>query len=280
MADGRRLAGEHGQHCNRFMNFSLLAHIRAEAPLVHNITNYVVMNNTANALLALGASPVMAHAVEDVEEMTRLSRALVINIGTLSAAWIDAMSLAMRAAAAQGIPVVLDPVGCGATAFRTRTALGLIETARPGVIRGNASEIRALVRNTGGARGVDSLHEPEEVLDDAVSLSQALGCVVSVSGPTDIVVAGDRIARIHNGDPLMTRVTGMGCTASAVTGAFLAVTEDAFEAAVEAMIVMGVAGEMAASGAAGPGSFQLRFLDALHGLRETDLQQRARMTRT
>ena len=262
------------------MNFSLLAHIRAEAPLVHNITNYVVMNNTANALLALGASPVMAHAVEEVEEMTRLSRALVINIGTLSAAWIDAMSLAMRAAAAQGIPVVLDPVGCGATAFRTRTALGLIETARPGVIRGNASEIRALVRNTGGARGVDSLHEPEEVLDDAVSLSQALGCVVSVSGPTDIVVAGDRIARIHNGDPLMTRVTGMGCTASAVTGAFLAVTEDAFEAAVEAMIVMGVAGEMAASGAAGPGSFQLRFLDALHGLRETDLQQRARMTRT
>ncbi len=261
------------------MNFSLLAHIRAQAPLVHNITNYVVMNNTANALLALGASPVMAHAVEEVEAMVRLSRALVINIGTLSPPWVHAMSAAAREAAGLGIPIVLDPVGCGATPYRTQTALNLIDLARPAVIRGNASEIRALARSAGNTKGVDSLHAPEEVLDDAIGLARALGCVVSVSGPTDIVVAGDRVARIDNGDPLMTRVTGMGCTASAVTGAFLAVEPEVFEAAIQAMAVMGVAGELAAAGANGPGSFQVRFLDALHGLREADLQQRARLTR-
>ena len=262
------------------MSYSLLEQIRAQAPLIHNITNYVVMNSTANALLALGASPVMAHAVEEVEEMARLSRALVINIGTLSAPWVEAMAAAARTADGQGIPIVLDPVGCGATAYRTRTALSLIDAARPAVIRGNASEIRALARSAGDTKGVDSLQVPEEVLDDAVALSRSLGCVVSVSGPSDIVVAGERVARIHNGDPLMTRVTGMGCTASAVTGAFLAVAADAFEAAVQAMVAMGVAGELAAAGAAGPGSFQVRFLDALHGLREADLQQRARLTRT
>jgi hydroxyethylthiazole kinase len=262
------------------MAHSRLSDIRAQAPLVHNITNYVVMNSTANALLALGASPVMAHAIEEVEEMVRLSRALVINIGTLSTAWVDAMSAAAREAAAQGIPIVLDPVGCGATAFRTRTALGLIDAARPAVIRGNASEIRALARSTGGTKGVDSLHAPEEVLEDAVALSRSLGCTVSVSGPTDIVVDGDRVACINNGDPLMTRVTGMGCTASAITGAFVAVEADAFEAAVQAMVAMGVCGEMAAAKAAGPGSFQMHFLDALHALREADLQQRIRLTRT
>ena len=261
------------------MNRSLLSAIRAQAPLVHNITNYVVMNSTANALLALGASPVMAHAVEEVEEMVRISRALVINIGTLSASWIAAMSVAARTASRQGIPIVLDPVGCGATAFRTHTALELLDAARPSVIRGNASEIRALARSTGGTKGVDSLHAPEEVLDDALTLSRSLGCVVYVSGPTDIVVAGERVARIHNGDPLMARVTGMGCTASAVTGACVAVEADAFEAAVQAMLTMGVAGELAAAKAAGPGSFQMHFFDTLHGLQETTLQQRARLSR-
>lgn len=262
------------------MNFSHLSSIRAQAPLIHNITNYVVMNNTANALLALGASPIMAHAVDEVEDIVRLSRALVLNIGTLSTPWVNAMSAAARAAGSQGIPIVLDPVGSGATAFRTRTAQELIDAVRPTVIRGNASEIRALARSVDGTKGVDSRHAPEEVLDDAVALSHSLGCTVSVSGPTDIVVAGDRIAHIHNGDPLMTRVTGMGCTASAVTGAFVAVAADAFDAAVQAMVTMGVAGELAAAGAAGPGSFQARFLDALHALRETDLQRQARITVT
>lgn len=251
--------------------------IREQQPLVLNITNYVVMNTTANALLALGASPVMAHAVEEVEEMVGLSRALVINIGTLSAPWIAAMTRAGRAARQRGIPVVLDPVGCGATRFRTETAQKLLEEVRPTVIRGNASEIRALLRSGPGAKGVDSLHTPDEVRDDARALSLSAGCVVSVSGAVDLIVEGDRVARIENGHPMMTRVTGMGCTASAVTGAFLAVNESPFRAASHAMGLMGVAGEMAAATAAGPGTLQISFLDTVYGLQESDLSRNLRV---
>ena len=251
--------------------------IRQESPLLLNITNYVVMNSTANALLALGASPVMAHAVEEVEEMTRLARALVINIGTLSAPWIDAMLLAGRTARERRIPVVLDPVGCGATDFRTTTARRLIEEIRPRVIRGNASEIRSLLRSGPGAKGVDSRHTADQVSDEARALSLSAGCVVSVSGPVDLVVEGEHVARIANGHPMMTRVTGMGCTASAVTAAFVAVNASPFRAAAHAMAVMGIAGELAAERAAGPGSLQMHFLDALYGLQESDLGQRLKL---
>mgnify|MGYP000880746590 CR=1 FL=1 len=259
------------------MNSSRLSDIRAQAPLIHNITNYVVMNTTANALLALGASPVMAHALEEVEEMVRLSRALVVNIGTLSAAWTEAMLAAVRSAAESGIPIVLDPVGCGATSYRTRVAARLLEAACPSVIRGNASEIHALARCAGSTKGVDSVHTPDQVVDEALSLARSLACVVSVSGPVDLVVAGGQVARIQNGHPLMTRVTGMGCTASAITGAFLAVESNKFDAASLAMITMGVAGELAAEKASGPGSFQMHFLDVLQDLRDTEIQKRARL---
>ena len=210
--------------------------------------------------------------------MVSIAGALVINIGTLSTPWIDAMLQAGRKACAAGIPIVMDPVGCGATAFRTTTALQLIREIQPAVIRGNASEIRALNSANSSTKGVDSLHTPDQVFEDAHQLSVRTGCLVSVSGPIDLVVAGDRVARIHNGHPLMTRVTGMGCTASAVTGAFMAIEADAFAAAVHAMVTMGVAGELAAEKASGPGSFQMHFLDVLHGLREADVQQLARFT--
>lgn len=251
-----------------------LMRIRDEAPLVLNITNYVVMNTTANALLAIGASPVMAHAVEEVEELTGLARALVLNIGTLSTPWIEAMLKAGREAARLGIPVVLDPVGCGATRFRTDTVQRLVAELRPTIVRGNASEIRAMVQAGSATKGVDSLHSPDEILDDARRLSRSIGCVVSVSGPVDLVIDGDRIARVANGHPMMTRVTGMGCTASAVTAAFAAVCRDPFAAAVSAMAVVGIAGEIAAEQAAGPGSFQVGFLDALHGLAEAEIGRR------
>ena len=251
--------------------------IREQAPLVLNITNYVVMNTTANALLAIGASPVMAHAIEEVEDMTGLARALVINIGTLSAPWIDAMLRAGRAAQQRKIPIVLDPVGCGATAFRTATARRLMEETTPTVIRGNASEIRSLLRSGPGAKGVDSQHTPDEVLDDARALSRSAGCVVSISGAEDLIVQGNQVARIANGAAIMTKVTGMGCTSSALTGAFVAVNPSPFEAAANAMAVMGIAGEIAAAKAAGPGSFQMIFLDTLHDLRESDITQRLRV---
>jgi hydroxyethylthiazole kinase len=251
--------------------------IRAESPLVHNITNYVAMNTTANALLAIGASPVMAHAQEEVEDMTSLAKALVINIGTLSAAWIDSMMKAGSAAREKGIPVVIDPVGSGATHFRTQTARTLLRTVLPAIVRGNASEIRSLVFAEQSTKGVESVHDSEETLDAARMLSAAFGGVVSVSGRTDLIVDEGRIARIWNGHALMSRVTGMGCTATALTAAFAAVNPSYFSAAANAMAVMGIAGEMAVEHCAGPASFEMNFLDALYGIQESDIAQRLKM---
>lgn len=254
-----------------------LQKIRAEAPLVHNITNYVVMNATANALLAVGASPVMAHAIEEVQEMVGHARALVLNIGTLSAAWVEAMVKAGQAARQRGIPVVLDPVGSGATGYRTATAQRLLEEVGPTIIRGNASEIRSLIRAGAGPKGVDSQHTPDEILGEAEALSRQRHCAVSVSGPVDIVVADDAVIRVANGHAMMTRVTGMGCAASAITGAFAAVNPSPLHAAAHAMAVMGLAGEIAVARAQGPGTFFPHFLDALHGLDESDIARGLRM---
>jgi hydroxyethylthiazole kinase len=258
-----------------------LQRVRAQAPVVHSVTNYVVMNSTANALLALGASPVMAHAVREMDEMVAIAGALVLNIGTLSDPWIEGMVAAGLAARRRGVPIVLDPVGAGATTYRTQTALRLLAELSPAIVRGNASEIRALAARPGGTRGVDSIHGSVESIDAARALSDMHGCVVSMSGATDLIVAEGRVAKVHNGVPLMTRVTGMGCTATALTGAFAAVAAgdplSPFLAATQAMAVMGVAGELAAERAAGPGSLQVAFLDVLAALTPEELDRRARV---
>ena len=251
--------------------------IRAEAPLVHNITNYVVMNTTADALLAVGASPVMAHAIEEVEEMVGLARALVVNIGTLDAGWIESMIRAGREARRRGVPIVLDPVGSGATSLRTATVDRLITESPPTIIRGNASEIRSLVYDERATRGVDSTHGSEEAVAAARALAARCGCVVSVSGATDVIVSGDATIRIRNGHPWMPRVTGMGCTATAITGAFAAVNPSPPRAAAHAMALGGIAGEMAAERSKGPGTFQAAFIDALFLIEEGDIEQRLRM---
>jgi len=243
-----------------------LAHLRAASPLVHNITNYVVMNTTANALLAVGASPIMAHAVDEMEDLVGIVGALVINIGTLSPPWIEAMFAAGRSARRRGIPVVLDPVGSGASKLRTETARRLLREVGPTIVRGNASEIKSLLDIAAGTKGVDSLHTPDQVRDDAEALARSAGCVVSVSGAVDLIVGEGQTARVANGHPMMTRVTGMGCTSTAITGAFAAIEASPFRAATYAMAVMGIAGQIAAERSAGPGSFQVAFLDALYGL--------------
>jgi len=253
-----------------------MAKIRVTAPLVHNITNYVVMNLTANALLSAGASPVMAHAIEEVEELAGLAQALVVNLGTLSSAWVEAMSLAARFAKRRGIPVVLDPVGCGATAFRTKTTRRLLDETSPTVIRGNASEIRAIYRDGERTKGVDSQRGSDEALDAALGISEQYRCVVSVSGEIDLVVSNGKVAKVRNGHPLMTKVTGMGCTASALTAAFCAVNPSAGEAAAHAMALMGIAGELAAEKCSGPGTFQPVFLDLLYSLDQTQVSSRLR----
>ncbi len=254
--------------------FSDVNEIRKQTPLIHNITNYVVMNITANALLAIGASPVMAHALPEVEDMAGIAGALVINIGTLSDDWIAAMYKAVEKAAQRNIPIVLDPVGAGATAYRTRTAKSLMRAGAPAIIRGNASEILALCEEEVSTKGVDSTRASGQAVDAAKVLARDFSCAVCVTGAVDFIVSSRVVVEVKNGHSLMPRVTGLGCTATALCGAFAAVNPDYDQAAAHAMAVMGIAGEIAAENAAGPGSFQVCFIDALYHISETEIEKR------
>lgn len=254
-----------------------LKNVRETAPLIHNITNYVVMNNTANALLAVGASPVMAHAMEEVEDMVTIAGALVINIGTLSKPWVDAMEAAMKKASTIGKPIIFDPVGAGATPYRNDTIKHLLNTVSPDIIRGNASEIMALFNSSVTTKGVDSTHDSLDAEEAASAVSKQFDCTVVVSGRTDIIISGNKRYSIANGSPLMGQVTGMGCTATALIAAFSAVQPDTARAATSAMAVMGVTGELAEKQSAGPGTMQLNFLDMLHQITPTDLERNVRL---
>jgi hydroxyethylthiazole kinase len=256
-----------------------LRELRERKPLVHQITNYVVMNETANATLALGALPVMAHACEEVEEMVGLASSLVLNIGTLSERWIEAMLLAGRAATARGIPVVLDPVGAGATAYRTEAARRILAQVRVTILRGNAGEVATLVGAQAEVRGVESMSIGLEPAALAREAARGLGVVASVTGPIDNVSDGERSLAVANGHPLLAAVTGTGCISSALTGCFLAAKpEEPLEAAAEALAALGVAAEDASGGAAGPGTFHARLYDALAALDPETLDGRARIS--
>jgi hydroxyethylthiazole kinase len=255
-----------------------LRELREQKPLVHQITNYVVMNETANATLALGALPVMAHAPEEVEEMVGLAGALVLNIGTLSSHWVDAMLRAGRAATARGIPIVLDPVGAGATTFRTETAKRILGEVDVTVLRGNAGEVATLVGVAAEVRGVESIAAAEDTAELARRAGETLGLVAAVTGPVDHVSDGRTVRSVSNGDPMLATVTGTGCMASSLTGCFLAVKADRpLEAAAEALAAFGVAGEDAAREAKGPGSFHVGLYDALAALDPATLDGRARI---
>ncbi len=245
--------------------------IRSKSPLIHNITNYVVMNNSANALLSIGASPVMAHSVHEVKEMTSIASSLVINIGTLSEPWVDAMILAIETANKNQIPVILDPVGAGATSYRTQVCLRIIQNYKISVIRGNASEIMALNNENNKTKGVDSIATSEAALEAAKSLTYQSGAIVVISGATDYITNGTKVTEVKNGTSMMAKVTGMGCTASAITGAFAAVNPNFFESCTHAMAIMGISGELASKKANGPGTLQLHFLDTLYNLTETEI---------
>jgi hydroxyethylthiazole kinase len=258
---------------------SSLRTLRERRPLVHQITNYVVMNETANATLALGALPVMAHAPQEVEEMVGLAGALVLNIGTLSDHWVEAMLIAGRAAGERGIPIVLDPVGAGATTYRTDTARRILDQADVTVVRGNAGEIATLVGVEAEVRGVESMGAGEEAADLAREAARTLERVVAVTGPVDHVSDGARVLAVANGHELLGTVSGTGCMSTAITGCFLAVRPgEPLAAAAEALAAFGVAGEDAAEGAQGPGSFHVGLYDALYGLDPATLDERARIS--
>jgi len=254
-----------------------LKEVRNRRPLVHNITNFVVMNNTANALLACGASPVMAHAVEEVAEMVSFAGALVLNIGTLSTTWVDAMVIAGQKANHLRVPIILDPVGSGATRFRTESSRRLIHELSIGVIRGNASEVLSLAQEGSRTKGVDAVHRVDEAEAAAVSLARELQTTLAITGPIDLITDGERVCRVSNGHELMGWVTGTGCTATALIGAFLSVDPDPVAASATALAYFGLAGERAAALSKGPGSFQVALLDALFNMDEDTLRDGARI---
>ncbi len=263
------------------MKQSLWQHVAAvkqQSPLVHNITNYVVMNNTANALLAVGASPVMAHAQPEVQDMVGIAQSLVINIGTLDEYWVASMMLAAETAQRSGKPWILDPVGAGATPYRDKTLQQLL-TYKPSIIRGNASEIIALAKaNSTLTKGVDSTANSSEAVAAAHLLVKQYGSVVCISGATDIIIDEQQTFEMTNGHAMMAKVTGLGCTASALIAAFAAVVTNKAEATVAAMALMGIAGELSAEQSKGPGSLQLHLLDELYALTESTFNARLKLT--
>lgn len=252
--------------------------IREKKPLVHNITNLVVMNFTANALLATGASPVMSHALNEVDEMVTLADSLVLNIGTLSDDWVASMLKAGKKAAELNIPVVLDPVGSGATVFRTDSAKKLAENINIHVIRGNPSEILSLRHQNSKTKGVDSLHSVDDAFETARVLAGELKTTLAVTGPTDLVTDGRRSVLVTNGHPLMGYITGSGCVATAIIASFLSVDSCALSAAATALSFFGLAGEIAAKDSAGPGTFKVRLIDALYNITPELLEKSARIT--
>ena len=254
-----------------------LTELRERKPLVHSITNYVVMNETANAVLALGALPVMAHARDEVQEMVGLAGALVLNIGTLEEGWIESMLLAGAAANERGIPIVLDPVGAGATAYRTTTAKRILDEVDVAVLRGNPGEVATLVGVEAEVRGVESIDSGGDAAALAREAARSLGVVASVTGAVDHVSDGEHTVAIANGHELLAAVTGTGCMSSVLTGCFLAAKDDVLEGAAEALAAFGVAGEDAAVDAKGPGSFHVALYDALAALDPATLTGRAKV---
>lgn len=254
-----------------------LLRIREKRPLIHSITNFVTINFTANTLLAMGASPVMAHAGSEVEEMAVIADALVLNIGTLSEDRIGSMIRAGKKYNDLGKPVIFDPVGAGASTYRTYSARKILREIQIHLVRGNASEILSLQKAVADSKGVDAAHTVEAAVETAGRLAEEFHAAVAVTGPVDMITDGNRSIRILNGHPIMGRVTGFGCAATAAAGAFAAVDPDSFDAAAGALCFLGLAGEVAGEKASGPGSFAVEFLDALYNVTPEDLKNRSRV---
>ncbi|MEC1717174.1 hydroxyethylthiazole kinase [Schinkia azotoformans] len=254
---------------------NLINRIRENKPLIHNITNIVVANFTANGLLALGAKPVMASAPEEVAEMTKAANALVLNMGTLNREHLKAMIISGKAANEKGIPVVLDPVGVGATQFRTESAQQLLREVNANFIRGNAAEIANLIGQAWEIRGVEAGKSDGNVVDLAILAAQKLQATVVITGKKDIITDGATTFLVCNGHPLLTKVTGAGCLLSAVIGAFAAEESDLLQAAISALTTYGIAAEIAAAKTAGfgPGSFQVEFINQLALISPTQIEQ-------
>ena len=252
--------------------------IRENKPLVHSITNFVVMNETANAALCLGALPIMSHAIEEVEEMVGISSALVLNIGTLTPNWVDSMELAGKRANALNIPVILDPVGAGATRLRTDACKRLLENVKVSVVRGNLAEVATLMGVASEVRGVESIGASEDAPSVAKRFASAYNCVAAITGVVDTVSDGTRTALISNGHPMMGKVVGTGCISNVIVAAFTAVQKDTFIAAVGGLTAFGISGELAADISGNrPGTFHCELYNALYAITPEDIETKSRI---
>ncbi len=255
-----------------------LSAIREKKPLIHSITNLVVMNETANAILCLGALPIMSHAIEEVEEMVGISSALVLNIGTLTPAWVDAMELAGRRANELNIPVILDPVGAGATRLRTDSSKRLLQNVKVSIVRGNAAEVATLAGIAAEVRGVESVAIAAEPADIAAQFASTYGCTVAITGAIDHVSDGKRSAQLANGHAMLGKVVGTGCISNTIVASFAAVQADPFIAAVGGLTAIGVAGEMAAAVSGDrPGTFHVELYNALYEVQPSNIRSSARI---
>jgi len=248
-----------------------LQFIRRTSPVIHNITNLVVMQTCANILLAVGASPIMAHAKKELKEITSLAKSLVINIGTLDDELLDSIFQAQEVANNLKIPIILDPVGAGASCYRTEAAKKIIECG-VNIVRGNSSEILALLNSENKSKGIDSMHESSQAKTAATLIADKYNCIVAVSGEHDFIVSNNHIVTGRNGHSLLSQVTGMGCGATALIAAFAAVNSDYFKAAIHAISALNIAAEIAQRTAFGPGSFYYSLIDALFNLEEKHLE--------
>jgi hydroxyethylthiazole kinase len=256
---------------------AVLERLRGQKPLVHHITNFVVMNDTANVTLHIGALPVMAHAPEEVADMVRLAGALVLNLGTLSRPWLDAMHLAARAANAGAIPIIIDPVGAGATPFRTEHSLALLRTFRIQILRGNLGEVATLCGVAAEVRGVEAINAAAPAAEMALKAAIDFQLTAAITGAVDHVSDGRQVIAVDNGHHWLSTLTGTGCMATTLVGAFAAVTPDALLAAVSGLAGMGIAAEQAARKAHGPGSFKVALQDAIYHLKPDDFLRQARI---
>ncbi|MBQ6550200.1 MAG: hydroxyethylthiazole kinase [Lachnospiraceae bacterium] len=265
----------------------ILGNVRQNVPLVHNITNYVTVNDCANILLACGGSPIMSDDTDDVVDITSICGGLNINIGTLNKNTIPSMFLAGKRANELGHPVLLDPVGAGASRIRTETAAKLLEEIRFAVIRGNISEIKALAQGSASTKGVDA-DENDQVntgnLDGVIAFAKAFsvktGAVVAITGALDVITDGEQVCLIHNGHPMMSRITGTGCMLSAMTTAFVTANPGKpFEAVCAAVIAMGLSGEIAHKRLTeldGNASYRNYIIDAVYNLTAEQLEDGAK----
>lgn len=259
----------------------LLCKVKERGPLVHNITNYVTTNDCANIVLAIGGSPVMADAIEEVEEMVTIASALVINIGTLNSVQVESMIKAGKKANELGVPVVLDPVGVGATSYRKKTALRLIKEVKFAVIRGNLAEIKVLSGMEALSKGVDSGEaESDDVSGVARNLADKLNTVIAITGAVDHISDGSKVISIKNGHEMLKNVTGTGCMSTSLIGTYCGVTKDYLAAAALGIMTMGIAGEIAyerLSSCERSGSFKVKLMDAIGSFSCEDIDKRGKI---